>query len=346
MILGLEPLFEAVRRNCLITDARHARAMTLCTYLLEMREFCRWEQGLPLGEAPPREQVGRWISEREALWETLEHEDFGPVPLDGRECEPFASRCVNEALLPRGLVYHAGVGRYGKPHFFLGRLEAREAEAGGPEVLVCGREYARDLLAIPAALQGDTIIVRREALTQWLWEKGAAWREKAVAGPMQRALESYDYGSPGGLERMVEGETGAVILHERGEWQAGRLLGPEWEDMLAGFTQRRAEIVARALRDNLADALSTLPALIGEGRAASLHFWFANFDAMRKALWPELLPAYEAWATTGDTAALAEKLDEGRERWLAATRKFLDLHRRGGAEAELERLSHAPGSIA
>lgn len=345
MIAGLEPLLEAVRRNCHITDARHARAMTLCTYLLEMREYCRWERGLPLGEAPPREEVGRWISEREALWESLEDEEFGPVPVAGRACEPFASRCVNEALLPLGLVYHAGVGRYGKPHFFLGRLEARETAAEGPEVLVCGREYVRDLLAIPAALQGDTIVVRREALTQWLWEKAAAWREKVAPGPMQRALESYGYRAAGGLDRLVAGETRAVILHERGEWQAGRLLGPAWEDMLAGFGKRRAEILARAVRDNLADALSTLPVLLAESDAPALHFWFANFDGMRRELWPELSPAYERWAADGETGPLREQVARGADRWLAAAQGFLALHRQGRAEDALERFSHAPATV-
>jgi len=342
MIPHFDRLLDAVQRNCHITDARHARGMTLCTYLLEMREFCRWEHGLPLGQTPPREEIGRWITEREALWEGLEQEDFGAVPLLEGECDPFASACVNAALLPHGLVYHAGVGRYGKPHFFLGRLERRETDRDGPEVLVCGCEYARDLLAIPAALQGDTIILRREALTQWLWEKAAAWREKSSPGPMQRALELYDYGAEGGLQRMVEGEIHAVILHERGEWLAGQLLGAAWETMLAGFTQRRAEILARAVRDNLADCLSTLPTLIRDGRQASVNFWFANFDAMRRAIWPELLPAYDAWVTAGDEHALLAQVEAGRQRWLVVARHFLDLHCQGGAEAELERYSHQP----
>ena len=38
-------LVEAVQANCNITDARHARNMTMCTYLLEMRELYRWEIG-------------------------------------------------------------------------------------------------------------------------------------------------------------------------------------------------------------------------------------------------------------------------------------------------------------
>lgn len=54
-------LVQSVQRNCHVADARHAREMTLCNYLLEMREFYRWEhdaagakRGIPIRfETPP-----------------------------------------------------------------------------------------------------------------------------------------------------------------------------------------------------------------------------------------------------------------------------------------------------
>jgi hypothetical protein len=45
------------------------------------------------------------------------------------------------------------LGRFHKPHFFLGRLD-REEQRGAAHLLVCGCEYARDVAAIPAASQG------------------------------------------------------------------------------------------------------------------------------------------------------------------------------------------------
>ena len=36
----LNRLVDAVQTNCHITDASHAADMTLCIYLLQMREFC------------------------------------------------------------------------------------------------------------------------------------------------------------------------------------------------------------------------------------------------------------------------------------------------------------------
>jgi hypothetical protein len=186
MIAGMAELIGAVQTNCDIADARHARDVSLCTYLLGMREFYRWEHQLPFGVTPPREAVGRWIAEREARWEGIADHDFIPLPVAGREYDPFAADAVNDALAGSGLVYGAGIGRFRKPHFFLGELD-RDERRGEARLLVCGCEYARDVAAIPAASQGDTVIVRREALRQWLWEKADGWNVKQQDGALKSA---------------------------------------------------------------------------------------------------------------------------------------------------------------
>jgi Family of unknown function (DUF6866) C-terminal domain/Family of unknown function (DUF6866) N-terminal domain len=340
MISGFAPLLAAVQRNCDIADARHARDMTLCTYLLEMREFYRWEQDLPLGSPPPRDDVGRWISEREALWEKLFDEDFGKLPVAGERVDPFAATDINDALLPQGLVYGAGIGRFRKPHFFLGRLDRVERH-DGLSVLVCECEYARDLMAIPAALQGNTVIVRREALRQWLWEKAEAWGMKKIPGAMSRALDAYGYGDDpaAALERMVDGETATLILHERGEHAAGRFLDPGWQEMIASCAKRRSELMARAVRDNLADCLVTLPTLVERDNPASLHFWFANFDGMRREIFPWLAEAYERWLPEDDRTPLFDAIAAGCEHWQAQAECLLaDFRDRGDTETEIAAL--------
>jgi len=333
--MNIGPLIDAVQRNCHIADARHARDMTMCTYLLEMREFYRWEAGLPLAAVPPHEEVSRWLKAREALWEDVAGDEFGALPAAGAMFEPFAVAAINRALAPQGLIYGAGIGRFGRPHFFLGSL-ARNETVDGLHVVVSACEYARDLTAIPAALQGDTIVVRREALNQWLWEKAEAWGVKQAEGPLRRALAAYGYFADGAaaLERMAEAETATLILHERGEHAAGRVLGPAWEDMLAGLDERRAEVLARAVRDHWADCLTTLPALI-EGEAwAALHFWFANFDGMGQTLFPRLTAAYAVWSESGDTSMLQAALADGRVHWQQLALRLLDVHRQHGAMAE------------
>lgn len=342
MIPGMAALIEAVQRNCHIADARHAREATLCTYLLEMREYYRWEHGLPAGSALPREEVGRWISEREALWETVAGEDFHPVPVSGAMRDPFAVAEINAALLPAGLVYGAGIGRFRKPHFFLGRLARRE-DHDGLTVLVSDCEYARDLTAIPAALQGGTVIVRRESLAQMLREKAESWGLRRRPGAMARALDAYGWfdDPDAALTRMAEQEAETLILHELGEHAAGRQLGPQWQDMVAGFASKRAEIVARAVRDDLADCLKTLPALIEGGVWPSLHFWFANFDGLRRELFPRLAAAYEAWTAGGGDRPLRDAVEAGAAHWREVALRLMALD-----EARIAALADDAGAIA
>jgi len=57
-------LAQAVQRNCDRIDAVHAQDLSLCIYLLQMREFYRWERQLELHQVPERGDVGRWIAAR------------------------------------------------------------------------------------------------------------------------------------------------------------------------------------------------------------------------------------------------------------------------------------------
>jgi len=114
MIRRFDRLVEAVQTNCHIADARHAGDLTLCTYLLALREFYRWEHGTAFTVQPPRAEIGAWIAEREALWESLADADFLPLPIKGSQFGPFDSTTINEVLAPHGLVYGAGVAHFGK----------------------------------------------------------------------------------------------------------------------------------------------------------------------------------------------------------------------------------------
>ena len=325
---------DAVRCNCGIADARHAHEATLCTYLLQMRELYCWERGLAFGAQPARADVSCWIADREAAWQSLENEDYVPLPLPSRPYDPFDAAAINQKLLADGLVYGAGLGRFHRPHFFLAELERIELR-GDTRVIVTGREIARDLTAVPAALQGNTIYVRREALRRWLWERVEFWRSRRTAGALARAIESWGLaaGDEAAFERMVAAETETLILHEIGESRAGAMLGTGWEEMLDGLEDRRAEILARAVRDNLADCLSTLPALLERNAHASLHFWFSQLDGMRRELFPTLAAAYPAWCDSGSSAALAETVRAGATHWERAAMDIMAAPTRADSRA-------------
>ena len=332
-----DPLLAAVRRNCLISDARHARNMTLCNYLLEMRGLYCWEKNLPLSEPPSRAAVGPWLATREAVWNELDDSgaEYESIPIDAEMLDPFAVGEINQSLFRKGMVYGAGIGRFKKPHFFLGELLRRE-NRGAVEVVISGQEYVRDLNALPAALQGSTIYLRRDALRRWLWEKAEEWELRKNEGPLKITLDRYGYAEDPlrAIDAMAEAETETLILHELGEHAAGQLLGPGWEDMLNSFAGRRAEVLARAVRDNLADCLSTLPTLLATDKPTSVHFWFANFDGMRAALFPSLTAAYGGWSASGDTSRLQAAVADGHVQWSALALRLLEFFRRDNASAE------------
>ena len=331
----LLPTIDAVRTNCHITDARHATDYTLCVYLLKMREYYRWEHDIAFNENLPHQQLTDWLSERECLWESLEQSDFKPVPVQGTLHDPFDADAINQALNELGYVYSCGYGRNMKPMFHLGTLESRATDKGYT-LLVSGREYARDLASTPAMSRGETIFVRREALRRMLWEKVEEWRWNKPANAMQKALACYDFDNTPeqSLDAMTDNELQPAILHEIGEVRAGELLGSDWEAMLAAMPHSKAEIMVRAVRDHLADALSTLPGLLSDMTTASLHFYVANMANMRKDLFPKLVAAYEIWTVTGNTRELAQLTDEATAHWQGLAEEILAIYREQGPECQ------------
>jgi len=354
-----ERLVGAVQTNCHIADARHAADMTLCTYLLQMREFFRWERGEAFGVPLARDAVGSWIAERESLWTELEAQAFQPLPVggDGLDAgdllDPFDVAAVNARLAPLGLLYGAGLVGAQRPVFFLAESLGTLWREGLP-VQVAGRELARGLVAPPAALDsaGDpaTIVLRRESLARWCWEKFEAFSlRRSPGGPFQAVVQAHalEQGFDAALPRWLDELSEAVILHELGEHRAGQRLGPRWAQMRLSLPSRRADLHARALRDHLADLGLTLPTLLDRAAATSIHFWFANFDGLRELLFPGLKQAYLRWQRGDGGAALRQAIDAGNAHFDALAGQVLELHLHEGARAgpAIESLLTAPQAV-
>ncbi|MBL0087341.1 MAG: hypothetical protein IPP44_11795 [Ideonella sp.] len=347
-------LIAAVQTNCHIADARHAADLTLCTYLLQMREFHRWERGLAFGAALPRDEVGAWIAEREALWADLEEQAFQPLPVTGRApIDPFDVAAVNALLAPLGLLYGAGLVGAQRPVFFLAERHGQHWREG-LEVQIAGRELARGLMAPPAALDSSrepaAIVLRRESLARWGWEKFEAFSLRRSPGsPFQAVVQAYalDDGFDAALPRWLDDFSEAVILHELGEHRAGQRLGPRWAEMRLSLPGRRADLYARALRDHLADLGVTLPTLLDRGAEASIHVWFAGLDGVRELLYPGLKDAYHAWQHGDGGAALRRAARAGQAHFEALAQQALALHRCDGDHAgpAIEALLTAPQGV-
>ncbi|MDO8419298.1 MAG: hypothetical protein Q7S90_04610 [Rubrivivax sp.] len=349
-------LAEAVQANCHIADARHATDMTLCTYLLQMREFHRWERGLAFGAALPRDAVGAWIAEREALWADVEDQDYRPLPLrlPGRpgddRVEPFDVAAINEGLRPLGLLYGAGLVGADRPVFFLAELHGR-TRRDGVEVAVAGRELARGLLAPPAALghgaNERVIVLRRESLARWCWEKFEAYALRRPSGSaFHAAVQAYglDRDFEAALPRWLDEQSEVLVLHELGEVHAGRWLDPAWATMRLALPTRRADLYARAVRDHLADFGVTLPTLLDRGADASIHVWFANYDGVRELLFPSLAGDYTQWRAGDGGAALRRAIASGHAHFTRLARQVLEHHARDGA-ADVERLLTSAAAV-
>ena len=343
----------AVQANCDVADARHGADMSLCIYLLQMREFFRWERGLGLGSDLSRDEIGEWIASREAHWDSLEEQTYVELPLPGgARVDPFDAEAINAQLLPRGLLYGAGLVGAGRPVFFLAELH-QQGRCEDLAVLQGGREYARGLLAPPAALAGGgqgPVIVRRESLARWGWERWEAFaRHPHEGGAFHAQAQAYGFADSfeRALPRWLEDQVELAVLHELGEHRAGQRLGPQWEELVLGLPSRRANGLARAVRDHIADLGTTLPRLLAGGADASLHAWFAAYDGHRQALFPGLPTAYAAWRGGDGGHALREACERGLAHFEGLARQLLALHGRGPERTaeSLELLLASPSAV-
>ncbi|MCP4752453.1 MAG: hypothetical protein GY866_16305 [Proteobacteria bacterium] len=336
-MIDISELREAVQSNCDRVDAESAQNYGLCVYLIKMREYYRWRKGLSFDSEIRNHEIIPWIADLETSWERMEGEAFGKIVVDRKEFDPFETESINSLLTPEGLVYSGGFGYAGIPLFFLARLE-RKMELDGFSILISSEELSRGMYGSPAMLQNRTIFIRKEALKYLLWARYDEWLFSKLKNTMYRAFSYYDLETDpdSALEEMANNELNTLILHEMGEGRLEERFGEKWREMLIDFAHTKTEIIARAVRDLAADCLSTLPSLVRENREASIHFYFANFSDMRKALFPDLLEAYKDWKDTSEPSRLLEFIEKGKVRWLEVGDEILRLYRSKGTSADKE----------
>ena len=300
----------------------------MCVYLMKMREYFRWEMGLDFETSLPGNAVGKWIQAREQYWADLEEEPYQPITIDDHSYDPFDADGINQALLPKGYVYSAGLGAHVVPHFFLARLASKQ-EQQGYCIYQATEECARDLTAPPAMTLGKTIFVRRESLRRMLWERLQEWRWDCRDNALGQALGCYPFDTDfeEALQAMTERETRTVLLHEIGEVKAGQELGEPWHELLHQLPRGATELGLRAVRDHWADCQVTLPALLEAADEPALLFYRANLMGRRRQLFPALVEAFEHWRRNGDDGSLHEGVRRGQAYWAATAHQLLEIAR-------------------
>lgn len=312
----LDQIRNTIQSNCHISDAQFAGNYTLCIYLLKMREFYRWEHQLPFGKHLSNDDTGPWLTRREALWDELEDAEYSPLTINSQPLSPFDDTAINQQLNPQGLVYSGGYGSYGKPIFFLAELVSKTSY-DDYTLYVAGHELARDVTAPPGMAHDKMVFIRRESLRRFIWEKLEESHWHKQENPLARALSCYDFNSQlhESLDQMTDMEVDTVLHHEIGEIKASQIFGNDWEEMLMQMPRSQSEFMARAIKDHLADAVSTLPRLLENKEPAQLHFYFANFTGMRKVLFPSLYDAYNKWITKNSLEPIKQLIDESEKHW-------------------------------
>lgn len=330
----MKSLDQQVQQNCHISDAQYAGNYTLCIYLLKMREFYRWEEQLPFTKKLNNDDIGQWLTQRESLWDDIDETPLLNLRINDQTIDLFDSDKINQQLEKQQLVYSGGYGLYGKPVFFLGELIHKERHEDYT-LYISGKELARDLAAPPGMAQNKTVFIRRESLRRFIWEKFEESHWHKQENPLARALACYDFKTQPeeSLEKMTDNEVDTVLQHEIGEIQAGKILGNSWEEMLLSLPRSQAEIMARAVRDNIADMLSTLPNLLDKNEPAQIHFYFSNISSMRKMIFPSLPAAYKNWLETGSTSELKSLNSQASEHWINIARQMLDIYYQYGDDS-------------
>lgn len=319
-----QDLINQVQHNCDISDANHAGNYTLCIYLLKMREYYRWIHALDFSDNFENDQMSHWLREKEEIWDRVVDHAYQPITLFNNQFEIYDNHSINTQLKSHELFYHAGIGRNAIQHFFVAEL-VDSFSLEGTRITVTGKEYARDLTAPPAMSTAEEIVVRKESLQRMCWERYQEWHWNQLDNPMGTALSYYPFKSslPDALQSMVDVELNTLIHHELGEMKITRQVGLRWSSLMLRLLGSKAELMARAVRDHLADSWSTLPFLIEQQNPAALHFFFANLTYMRKELFPTAIQAYQQWAESGDISVLSNLTEPSAEHWYKTVQSVL-----------------------
>jgi len=298
-IMNVESLVARVKHNCNVSDARFWGYYSLCGMLIRMRSLYRAERGMMPWEPINRDEIGRWISEREHLWESLENDDYISLEIDKAECDPFDPFDINEKLDDYGLVYGSGYGIFSKPTFFLAR-PYRVTNAENHRIIITGDELCRDLSSSPAMQQGGVIIIRRLPLFSFIWERLTELRGRRFPGLLHQVFSLYRIDSEGGpsgrlteaIEKLADDITGILILHELGE---AEWADDAWLEILASAEERELEFQLRAMKDMLADTARSGPLrkIINSRDLKGMYLYMFLLDPYRRKLFPEIQQAFQ-----------------------------------------------------
>jgi hypothetical protein len=359
----LDNIIPQVLKNCDISDAQHAGLFSVCGLALRLRDLYKWEKGLDPWLEKDSSAILDWIGEKEQVWEKIAENDYRKLSLFGATYEPFDTRRINAVLEPHGFFYGAGYARKLKPTFFLARIEDKR-KIDGFTVYTLGRELARDLLTIPALLQDESILLRRESGTFLLWDQ-IFYIKKSGRSALNFALDACGIKSPDlkrlrrSLAAIYNIQREIYIYHEIGEIRDTVFDAGIWRQVINEFPHTPVELLTRAIKDLLADtnAYGTLQHIIKKRSAAMLGFYVAFLDGLAKALFPEMRSAFLEYTKNRNWQVIENAMSRGFNTAVHYAEEIIRIFLAGkqandmqGAQIEIEnrllkRINSGPDSI-
>ena len=319
-----QELINTVRHNCDVSDAGHAGAFSICGLALRLRDLYKWENDLEPWIEKDSAQMLDWIDVREKKWETLVEATLEDVLLNGSGHDPFEVSRINQVLIPRGLIYGALYAQRLKPMFFLADIEEDLTVEDIP-VYLLGKEYARDLMTVPALNLDGMIIVRKSAACLHLWDQ-IAYIKKSGRPALEFGLTRLglqDFGPAAiqeNLPQLLAAQIDTYIYHEVGEMRQAAFDRDRWRQIIATHPQTVVELLARASKDLIADTHSHGPLrqMIHTQNTVGLALYTAFSDGLLRELFPEIRAAFATFVHHENWEPIAKAVDQGQKngrRW-------------------------------
>ncbi len=335
-------LARQVLKNCEISDARHAGLYSICGLALRLRDLYKWEKGLQPWEEKDSSEILNWIAAKEQLWEKLAPKKYADISIGGKHYDPFNTAQINAVLEPNGILYGAGYAYSLKPTFFLAAIK-NKAQTDGYTVYTLERELARDLLTLPVLSQDNSILLRTDSARLFLWDQ-ISFIKKSGRPALRFALENCGLNNEDSqtlqhqLPIILAAQKDNFIYHEIGEMRDSTFDPVIWRELIAAFPHSPIELLARAVKDLLADTTQhgTLSYLVRNRKAAALGFYVAFQDGLIKELFPELREAFRGFTKTRDWRMIEEAVATGYRNARNFTEKMVDIFQTGKQNQQMQ----------
>ncbi|MDH3883372.1 MAG: hypothetical protein OET63_04100 [Desulfobacterales bacterium] len=341
-MIEIDAFARQVLKNCEISDARHAGLFSVCGLALRLRDLYKWENELNPWEEKDSSEILDWIGAKEQLWEKLAEKKFTDLSIGGKHYDPFNTAEINAVLEPQGVLYGAGYAYSLKPTFFLAAIK-NKSQIDGYTVYTLERELARDLLTLPALSQDNLILLRTDSARLFLWDQ-IAFIKKSGRPALQFALEHCGLKEQDSealrhqMPTILAAQKDNFIYHEIGEMKDSTFDPVIWRELIAAFPHSPIELLARAVKDLLADTTQhgTLCYLIRNHKTAALGFYAAFQDGLIKELFPELRAVFRDFTKTRDWGIIEEAVATGYRNAKNFTEKIVHIFETGKQNQQLQ----------